>query len=476
MTPHAAKFDTPRRRGRSPTSSPDKSSDDASPSKDFRRSHSVCIAPTKDGKQHSRNIEKIVFSDDGKVKFYDDGNLSIAPLWSYHTFSVLVVMISILVYEAFFVSVNDDTSYNVRRGVLAGAIGYICYGLTQCDSGPFQRPHPAFWRFFVCVSLLYELGVIFILFQNIDDARSLVWELDSSLGQPLEEQSYGGSCDLWDPTLDDPMGNFWGKCDVFILAHVAAWWAKMMIVRSVWLCMTMSFLFECLEYSLEHQLPNFAECWWDHWILDFVVCNGLGIWLGGVCLKYLNAKNYHWRTLWSIPSMKGKISRVFLQFTPYYWTEFHWNPFLSIQRYVSLTAVVWLFLIAEVNSFYLKTLFWIPPPHWLNITRLIILSFAAASSCAEYYAFTTNAKCVKIGHQAWILIAIVATEVLVVCKFSKNVITLPPPSYIILFWSIVISCWLAYAVHQFIVPAIAKVLARRSLYFNKGSKMTTATD
>ena len=86
---------------------------------------------------------------------------------------------------------------------------------------------------------------------------------------------------------EDPLHNFWVKCDVFILAHVVGWWAKMMIVRSVGLCIAMSFLFESLEYSLEHQLPNFSECWWDHWILDFIVCNGLGIWLGSVTLRYV---------------------------------------------------------------------------------------------------------------------------------------------------------------------------------------------
>jgi hypothetical protein len=28
--------------------------------------------------------------------------------------------------------------------------------------------------------------------------------------------------------------------------------------------MVISIGFEILEYSLEHQLPNFSECWWDH--------------------------------------------------------------------------------------------------------------------------------------------------------------------------------------------------------------------
>ena len=36
------------------------------------------------------------------------------------------------------------------------------------------------------------------------------------------------------------------------------------ILRDVWLLNVISILFELMEYSLETQLPNFAECWWDH--------------------------------------------------------------------------------------------------------------------------------------------------------------------------------------------------------------------
>ena len=37
-----------------------------------------------------------------------------------------------------------------------------------------------------------------------------------------------------------------------------------LIIRDYWLLTVTSVLFEVLEYSLEHQLPNFSECWWDH--------------------------------------------------------------------------------------------------------------------------------------------------------------------------------------------------------------------
>jgi phosphatidylserine synthase 2 len=37
---------------------------------------------------------------------------------------------------------------------------------------------------------------------------------------------------------------------------------------------------------LQHWMPNFAECWWDHIILDVLVCNALGIFLGHVFIYY----------------------------------------------------------------------------------------------------------------------------------------------------------------------------------------------
>jgi len=39
---------------------------------------------------------------------------------------------------------------------------------------------------------------------------------------------------------------------------------KTIVLRDSWICLVMSFLFEILEYSLQHQLSNFSECWWDH--------------------------------------------------------------------------------------------------------------------------------------------------------------------------------------------------------------------
>ena len=37
-----------------------------------------------------------------------------------------------------------------------------------------------------------------------------------------------------------------------------------LIIRDVWLLNIISAGFEFAEYTLETQLPNFGECWWDH--------------------------------------------------------------------------------------------------------------------------------------------------------------------------------------------------------------------
>ena len=40
------------------------------------------------------------------------------------------------------------------------------------------------------------------------------------------------------------------------------------------------------------------------WILDFLLCNGLGIWLGMKTCEYLEMKTYYWKGLWKIPTFK----------------------------------------------------------------------------------------------------------------------------------------------------------------------------
>ena len=234
-----------------------------------------------------------------------------------HTVTVLAFLIGCLIYLGLFVPEDDtdQTSINTKKGLRAALAFWIALGMTIMPDGPFSRPHPAMWRFMFAASIAYELLLIFVFFQSPNDARKLLKHLDEKLGEPIPEKDYGGNCRIYDYDVPhDPYHNLKDKMDIFIFAHAVGYWCKTLIFRDWWLTTVISVTFEFMEYSLEHQLPNFSECWWDHWILDVLVCNLLGTILGLLTLRHLSMKTYNWRGLWNIPTYRGKIKRIFAQF------------------------------------------------------------------------------------------------------------------------------------------------------------------
>ncbi len=108
------------------------------------------------------------------------------------------------------------------------------------------------------------------------------------------------------------------------------------------------------------------------WILDALLCNGLGIYVGIKTLKYFQVKTYCWRGLWKIPGYRyircislvmkweelylfcdlwhelfiagtvrrGKLKRIFAQFGPHTWIEFDWKPTSSLGRWVAVLGII----------------------------------------------------------------------------------------------------------------------------------------
>ena len=111
--------------------------------------------------------------------------------------------------------------------------------------------------------------------------------MDEDLGEETPEKDYVGNCLIYDPdNHEDPWHNVKDKVDIFIVAHLMGYWCKTLIFRDWWLTTVISIMFEFMEYSLEHQLANFSECWWDHWTLDVIICNGGGTVLGIYTLRF----------------------------------------------------------------------------------------------------------------------------------------------------------------------------------------------
>ena len=49
---------------------------------------------------------------------------------------------------------------------------------------------------------------------------------------------------------------------------------------------------QLLEVTFRHWLKNFNECWWDSWVLDVLVCNFGGMWVGMRVTKYCDDQRW----------------------------------------------------------------------------------------------------------------------------------------------------------------------------------------
>ncbi|XP_056243493.1 phosphatidylserine synthase 2 isoform X2 [Seriola aureovittata] len=292
--------------------------------------------------------------------------------------------------------------------------------------------------------------------QTVHDGRQFMKYIDPKLGVPLPERDYGGNCLIYDPgNTTDPFHNIWDKMDGFVPAHFLGWYIKTLMIRDWWMCMIISVMFEFLEYSLEHQLPNFSECWWDHWIMDVLVCNGLGIYCGMKTLAWLSMKPYQWQGLWNIPTYKGKIKRIAFQFTPYSWVKFEWKPASNLRRWLAVLGIIFMFLLAELNTFYLKFVLWMPPEHYLVLLRLVFFVNVGGVAMREIYDFMDDPKFhKKLGQQAWLVAAITVTEFLIVVKYDPNTIMLPIPFFIMQCWLLGILLIFIWTVWRFFIRDI----------------------
>ncbi|KAF8685447.1 phosphatidylserine synthase 2 [Rhizoctonia solani] len=303
-----------------------------------------------------------------------------------------------------------------RLGVYASICAFLLFSMVQFRDGPFIRPHPAFWRIVLGVNLLYELALVFLLFQDLDSARTMMTYIDPNLGVPLPEKSYAEDCAL-------TASNLWNAIDIFCLAHALGWFGKALILRDYWFCW----------------------CWWDHWVLDVLLCNWLGIYAGMRTCAYFEVKHFTWRSIHSTKGVRRKTKRVLKQFTPHDWTEFHWEGTSSFASYCAVFMLLATFLAAELNPFYLKSLLWMEPSHPIIISRLAGVFLCALPAVRELYQYLNHPeRAVRMGQHAWLLLATVLTELLIIFKWSRGMFAEPFPTHIKLAWSVGSALLIAY--------------------------------
>ncbi|KAK0187700.1 phosphatidyl serine synthase-domain-containing protein [Armillaria mellea] len=342
-----------------------------------------------------------------------------------------------------------------RVGVYASLLSFLLFSTIQFRDGPFIRPHPAFWRVVLGVNLLYELALVFLLFQDLPSARAMMTLLDPALGVPLPEKSYAEDCSLRWATI-------WNALDVFCVAHALGWFGKAMILRDYWFCWILSIAFELAEYSLQHQLANFAECWWDHWVLDVLICNWVGTYLGMKVCQYLEVKPYEWRGLRQHRGLRSKARRVLSQFSPHDFTAFKWGTASSFMHYIIVVLLLAVFLAAELNPFYLKALLWMEPDHPIVIMRLAGVFLCALPAVRESYQYINDPRrAVRMGQHVWLLLATILTELLVIRKWSVGVFTDPFPRGVKWGLSTGAVLLVLYPVVQFGIPSARRYIRKQ---------------
>lgn len=213
--------------------------------------------------------------------------------------------------------------------------------------------------------------------------------------------------------------------DVFAASHFFGWIMKALLVRHYGILWTISVMWEITEvnelkffyscFVFELSLFLFADCFcssptqlcrmlvssrhtftcafpafrvifflysrWDAIILDILLCNGLGIWVGMKLCHYLEMREYKWESIKDIQTTSDKIKRAVLQFTPESWTHVRWlDPYSSYMRFLAVCQLVFFWQITELNTFFLKHIFELPPSHMLNLWRLVVIGLIVAPS------------------------------------------------------------------------------------------------
>lgn len=125
----------------------------------------------------------------------------------------------------------------IIRAIYIVLLWYFFCVYVRVDVYGYAFVFAAYWRFWLCVSVVYELFLIFILFQvcyqpqqhkltyyfdivsyinfsfsfqTVHDGRQFMKYIDPKLGVPLPERDYGGNCLIYDPgNPADPFHNIW---------------------------------------------------------------------------------------------------------------------------------------------------------------------------------------------------------------------------------------------------------------------------
>lgn len=175
--------------------------------------------------------------------------------------------------------------------------------------------------------------------------------------------------------------------------------------------------------------------------------------------QYFEVKPFVWR---GTPGLRSRARRVLRQFAPHDFTAFKWEGTASFLHYFTVVLLLAVFLAAELNPFYLKSLLWMEPDHPIVILRLAGVFLCALPATRELFQYINDPrKAVRMGQHVWLLLATILTELLVIKKWSQGQFPEPLPKKVKWGWAFGAALLVLYPTLKFGVPTLRRYADRK---------------
>lgn len=361
-------------------------------------------------------------------------------LYTPHTVLCLVgIVLGVLLMLRYYYYPGMELAQQVKLGLSAALFVFVGFGAVNLPDSIMVRPHPAIWRGILACCIAYLVLLTFLLFMDFAAIKRLLGFYDPALLVPLPERAYAQDCRISTP--EEPYLFFHTAFDIFILAHSLGYVFKALILRDWRMVTAVSLGFEIVEVTFQHALPNFRECWWDHLLLDVLICNTGGTIVGMWLLRKFEAKQYNWVALKDIKTVGGKAQRVLEQFGPRSFSSYEWRVFDSPKRFFQVSVVLALMLLQELNCFTSKSILNMSPEYPLVLARLALMCFVAMPGLREFYEYLSNPDVKRVGTTFWVTLATLAMETIWIVKMMREGAFFQElmPVYIVVPWMFVIA-------------------------------------
>jgi len=350
--------------------------------------------------------------------------------------SITLCLIGLLgAISAFSPRRGDDESnyYEIRPAVFSVFLSFVTLAYLQTRDLILAWPHPGYWRLIFAGCAFYCLCLVGLLqVPSKDMARSAIAYVFPDIGT-LEEFHTGlytriddvmGTCEISRTAL---MRQFF-HCP-WVFAHASGWAVKMLVFRDYYMAFFAAAVFELLEVTLIHAVPEFEECWWDSIFLDTLGANLLGMFIGQKINEWIRSSSTQAgekRAEHELGSDLDWIGRgahrgvVIVSSASASLEHYNWEVFSSLRRLLQVVGVAVFMSISDLNTFLLINSLGIANnTSWFVLCRLFIVTMIWIPAGAEYYSYITESESasVRLGPSIWILCCTTAAELAVAIKF-----------------------------------------------------------